>query len=175
VHRDPNKGEVFDFLNDKEDLDGFRSYYTITWENDKSEISFNLFDWGHILELALHYGWTPMGTKPSDLTIGEHWEGGYTSNDYQIVISEDATNLGKALEKALTDIPDIDLGGTFNNGIEVNGDNLEDIVKAIYVGVKLQRGLSEELLLKKFSGKASKKYIRKFIDFCNEGNGFIIS
>jgi len=39
VHRDPNKGEVFDFLNDKEDLDGFRSYYTITWENDKHKFT----------------------------------------------------------------------------------------------------------------------------------------
>jgi hypothetical protein len=26
---------VFDFLNDKEDKDGFKSYYTITWENNE--------------------------------------------------------------------------------------------------------------------------------------------
>lgn len=143
--------------------------------NHKSEFSFNFFDWGHILELALHYGWTPLGTKPSDLTIGENWKGGYTSNDYQIVMAEDAINIGKALEKALTDIPDIELGGSFNKEIEVKGDNIEDIAREIYVGVKLQRGLSFELLIKKLSGKASKEYIRKFIDFCNEGIGFMIS
>jgi hypothetical protein len=39
VHRDTNKGEVFDFLNDKEDQDGFRSFYTITWENDKHKFT----------------------------------------------------------------------------------------------------------------------------------------
>ena len=39
VHPDPIKGEVFDFLNDKEDQDGFRLYYTITWENDKHKFT----------------------------------------------------------------------------------------------------------------------------------------
>lgn len=33
IRKDPIKGTIFDFLNDNEDNDGFRSYYTIVWEN----------------------------------------------------------------------------------------------------------------------------------------------
>jgi hypothetical protein len=35
VREDPEEGVVFDFLNDKKDADGFKSYFTITWENDE--------------------------------------------------------------------------------------------------------------------------------------------
>jgi hypothetical protein len=35
IKEDPLKGTYFDFLNDREEKDGFRSFYTITWENDK--------------------------------------------------------------------------------------------------------------------------------------------
>jgi len=35
LRADPTEGFVFDFLNDKKDRDGFKSYYTITWENDE--------------------------------------------------------------------------------------------------------------------------------------------
>jgi hypothetical protein len=142
--------------------------------NDKSEFSFNFFDWGHVLELALHYGWTPMGTKPSDLTGNKDWDGGYTSNDYQFVLPEDAINISKALEKAILDIPDIDLGGSFNKEFIAEGNTLEGMVKAIYNCQQSLRGLSMELLLQKFSGESNKKYIRKFIDFCYEGRGFSI-
>jgi hypothetical protein len=34
IHAEPDEEAVFDFLNDKTDAEGFRSYYTITWEND---------------------------------------------------------------------------------------------------------------------------------------------
>jgi hypothetical protein len=33
IYENPNEGLVFDFLNDKTDQEGFRSYVTITWEN----------------------------------------------------------------------------------------------------------------------------------------------
>jgi hypothetical protein len=32
---DPNEEQVFDILNDKEDDEGFKSHWTITWENDE--------------------------------------------------------------------------------------------------------------------------------------------
>ena len=35
VREDPEDGVAFDFLNDKKEKDGFKSYYTITWENDE--------------------------------------------------------------------------------------------------------------------------------------------
>jgi hypothetical protein len=143
--------------------------------NDKSEISFNFFDWGHVLELALHYGWTPMGSEQRDLRISKDWKGGYTSNDWQYVLPEDAINIAKALEKALMGIPDIDVSGPLNSDIIVDGNSIEDIGNTIFDFEKAQRGLPVELLLKKFSGKENKEYIKRFIDFCNEGCGFTIS
>jgi hypothetical protein len=143
--------------------------------NDKSEISFNFFDWGHVLELALHYGWTAIGTEQRDLENYKDWNGSYTSSDWQYVLPEDAINIAIALEKALMDIPDIDLSGPLNSGFIVDGNSIGDLGNAIFDHEKLHRGLPVELLLKKFSGEGSKKHIRRFIAFCNEGSGFIIS
>jgi hypothetical protein len=143
--------------------------------NDKSEISFNFFDWGHVLELALHYGWTAIGTEQRDLENYKDWNGSYTSCDFQYVFPKDAINIANALEKSLWDIPDIDLNEPFNTDIFVEGNTLGDIGNTIFEFEKAHRGLPVELLLKKFSGEGSKKHIRRFIAFCNEGSGFIIS
>jgi hypothetical protein len=35
VREDPDEGIVLDFLNDKKDSEGFKSYFTITWGNDE--------------------------------------------------------------------------------------------------------------------------------------------
>jgi hypothetical protein len=35
IKDDPIEGQVIDILNDKKDEEGFKSYITITWENDK--------------------------------------------------------------------------------------------------------------------------------------------
>lgn len=39
IHRDPINGEVFDFLNDKRDQEGFSSFYTIIWENEEHKFT----------------------------------------------------------------------------------------------------------------------------------------
>ena len=143
--------------------------------NERSEISFNFFDWGHVLELALHYGWTPMGTEQRDLKISKDWNGSYTSCDFQYVLPADAINIAIALEKAFMDIPDIDESGTLNSDFVADVNSIGDIGSAIFNHEKSQRALPVELLLKKFSGKGSKKHIRRFITFCNEGIGFLIS
>jgi hypothetical protein len=143
--------------------------------NDKGEISFNFSDWGHVLELALHYGWTAMGTEQRDLENYKDWNGSYTSCDGQEVLPEDAINIAKALERALWDIPGIDLSGPHNTDIIVEVNTFGDIGKAIFENEKSNRGLPVTTLLKKFSGQGSKKHIRRFIAFCNEGSGFIIS
>ncbi|MBN1186494.1 MAG: hypothetical protein JXB49_29735 [Bacteroidales bacterium] len=39
IHTRPNEATVFDFLNDKEDHAGFRSYFTITWENKEHKFT----------------------------------------------------------------------------------------------------------------------------------------
>jgi hypothetical protein len=143
--------------------------------NERSEIGFNFFDSGQVLELALHYGWTAIGTEQRDLENYKDWNGSYTSSDWQYVLPEDAINIAIALEKALMDIPDIDLSGTLNSGFIVDGNSFGDLGNAIFNHEKLHSGLPVSLLLKKFSGKGSKKNIKIFIAFCNVGSGFIIS
>ena len=39
IHVESGEDTVFDFLNDKTDPEGFRSYYTITWENDNHKFT----------------------------------------------------------------------------------------------------------------------------------------
>ena len=65
--------------------------------------------WAKALELAELYGWRPMGTcSPSHLDLEKlnaEWDGGYMTNDGQIVKAVDALLLAFALEKALDGIP----------------------------------------------------------------------
>lgn len=63
---------------------------------------FNIHSWGHVLNIASDYGWQPMGTY---IRKDYEWEGGYRSNDGQIVRKQDALNLAYALEKVLLVLP----------------------------------------------------------------------
>jgi hypothetical protein len=68
--------------------------------------------WCRYLNLALKHGWEPAGTTPcewlnedgtpcEEMNVGrEKWEGGYNSNDHQIVSEADARNLAAALARA---------------------------------------------------------------------------
>jgi len=61
--------------------------------------------WGYLLRLAHQYGWEPQGTEGPDwgdewAPFGD-WDGGYVTNDHQIVKAEDAQNMAAALKKAL--------------------------------------------------------------------------
>lgn len=66
--------------------------------------------WLHILELAKEYGWEPLGTIPptfdDPLRNLEYkgWEGGYDTNEFQIVTDVDSAEMASALENALQDI-----------------------------------------------------------------------
>jgi hypothetical protein len=58
--------------------------------------------WTYIMTLALAHGWKPLGTRLSDdYGIDPDWDGGYGSNDGQVVTAEDADALATALERAL--------------------------------------------------------------------------
>lgn len=142
--------------------------------NSKHEFSVNFFDWGHILELALYYGWTPMGTILNDTNRKESWRGGYSSCDGQYVVPEDAVNIGKALEKALIDIPDSNFSNTINSEITGEVKTLDELAHLIFKTEREQRGLPLVSLLQKFSGKANKEYVEKLIAFCFTGEGFYI-
>ena len=66
--------------------------------------------WLHILELAEEYDWEPLGTIPPRFNDPlrnleyEDWEGGYDTNDFQIVTDVDSTEMASALENALQDM-----------------------------------------------------------------------
>jgi hypothetical protein len=93
------------------------------------------YSWSKVLRLGVMFGWEPAGTEANvdfvlcckygipeaegggftgtqeerDLFAEEvrrEWDGGYCSNDYQIITAEDARNLADALERALPDVPD---------------------------------------------------------------------
>jgi hypothetical protein len=86
-------------------------------KNKIGSIHFNWSGWHEILRVANEYGWKPMGTTlepfeavnitTGEVTImnedGEDWDGGYGSNDFQVVSEEDALNMREALLKALAD------------------------------------------------------------------------
>ena len=60
---------------------------------------FSLSGWSMCLERAIAFGWNPKGTvAPKEL--GE-WNGGYHSNDFQLVTDHDARALGEALLRAI--------------------------------------------------------------------------
>lgn len=68
------------------------------------------------VEIGQQLGWVPAGTlapcwrNPDTGDVKGHlnWEGGYVSNDFQEVTSEDAAAWATALERALPDVPDED-------------------------------------------------------------------
>jgi hypothetical protein len=53
-------------------------------------------DWDRCMGLAEEFGWHPAGTAPPDDWQGS-WDGGYYSNDLQMVEESDARALGEAL------------------------------------------------------------------------------
>ena len=127
--------------------------------NTNGSFRFNLFAWHRLLILAQYFGWKPMGTVPSERItkcyLGDrdsdkkavqefikNWEGGYDSNDFQLVVKEDALNLADALMKAMEVLPD-------------EGLDLEYF--------------SKDRAIDYFSGRAWRNYLKEFIQFCNNG------
>ena len=73
------------------------------------KLYYNFTGYPKLIELALQYGWEPLGTTmPSwhDEKIGKRddWPGIYCSNDHQVVSAEDANNMADALERSIADI-----------------------------------------------------------------------
>lgn len=64
------------------------------------EASFNWNTWHSALNVALKFGWTPVGTS-APLNFGREWCGSYTSNDFQTVTDSDARALASALLQAV--------------------------------------------------------------------------
>ena len=116
------------------------------------------FSWHKLLRVAERSGWRPVGTLLPSERMEEipdgRWDGGYTSNDYQIVTAVDAEHLATALERALPDISDADMLApvrTEEGGIVIapDGPEIDD--------------------LDWFCGPESKEHIRAFIRYCRAG------
>jgi len=119
--------------------------------------SFRIIIWPLLLILATNYGWEPAGTETpfiyeSDEAKLGKWEGGYCSNDGQVVTSDDAAALADALERALMDIPD-----------QPSDVNMEDLLRLKDLK---QQGLNV------FGGW--KPIIVKFIKLCRKGAFYIL-
>ena len=127
--------------------------------------SWNIFQWGKLLDLAERYGWTPAGTLAPDPdpvfddpgSPPAPWDGGYFWNDFQRVADADAANLAAAIERALPDIPDHDAMG--HKTIDVGP--FKGIDPAVSVSA-----------LELFSG-GIKDRVKDFIAYCRRG-GFKI-
>ena len=74
---------------------------------DGAYFRWSLHYWEAVLDLAMRYGWRPVGTVSPQRAVVEHiiWDGSYAANSGQTVTTEDAEMMAAALEKALPDIP----------------------------------------------------------------------
>jgi hypothetical protein len=59
--------------------------------------------WTFLLYLAQEYGWEMEGTQAPDGVDQAEWDGGYASNDGQVVSKKDASSFADALERAVVD------------------------------------------------------------------------
>ncbi|HSL28290.1 MAG TPA: hypothetical protein VK900_03740 [Anaerolineales bacterium] len=141
--------------------------------------------WIKVLNLAMAYGWQPMGTRLSsviesyrfDTEEWDEWDGTYLTNDGQTVIAEDALALAVALERALHDIPDfnIEIRHVAAPQKEDPLENLSPVEQAI-----MQAGLEQHLLglreihpFEYFAGD-EKLHLAGFIKFCRLGSFTIL-
>ncbi len=65
---------------------------------------FRSYGWHACLDLALAFGWQPAGTVAWHEYTGppSKWDGGYLTDDFQIVTDYDAKALAAALRRALS-------------------------------------------------------------------------
>ncbi len=126
-------------------------------------MGFTVFDWAIILKIARTYGWVPSGTtlelekpwNPSYDGGDFSWSGAYDSNDGQKVSSADASNLSRALSKALSDVPNEDRLAKLRDS--EGGGDFEKLRNANFSPIDW------------FSGPERKQVLVAFIQFCQQG------
>lgn len=175
--------------------------FTISSESTLSrtavKFEFDLPDWHFLIELAERNGWRPAGTVfqgiAPELVIlefggrdaegaEEDWDRAlreecflrdYFSNSGQMVLPDDANNLGKALQRALPDLPVHDALGS-----KRREDALPLRVAQWLEMLPDQKLTPDNRVLvtafEWFSGQ-SKQGVSAFGQFCRRGTGFYIS
>lgn len=132
----------------------------------------NTLAFSKLLHLAYIFGWHPRGTEPpsfdegGSIPIGScDWDGSYFGNSFQFVTEEDAKEIAVSLKKSLQYIPDT-----------YEGESLRKLVdECMFLGRKEFDQMSEgekDQFLSAFTGLED--YLKKFIDFCEDG-GFLVS
>jgi hypothetical protein len=103
----------------------------MTLEGPSETFHCTVFDWGALLDIAVEFGWLPLGTVVDAEELkdfpGGVWDGNYQTNDMQRVLESDAAELADALERALKHISERDL----LNDIRVAGVGLPGRVAQI--------------------------------------------
>ncbi|HEX5808769.1 MAG TPA: hypothetical protein VFY25_08905 [Anaerolineales bacterium] len=145
--------------------------------------------WVKALNLAVFYGWQPLGTRLSSVIESygfgieeweewEEWDGTYLTNDGQSVIAEDALALAAALERALDDIPDFKIEN--QRPVETEKEDhrpekLTPVERAVIEGGLKDHlsGLMEIHPFEYFAGD-EKRHLAGFIKFCRLGSFTIL-
>ena len=142
--------------------------------------------WIKVLNLAMSYGWQPMGTRLTSVIEGysfdveewEEWDGTYLSNDGQTVLADDARALAAALELALDDIPDSPPEHPRSVAKASESEVLETLspVERAVIEAGLEDHLSGLLEIHPFAYFAGdeKLHLTSFIKFCRLGSFTIL-
>jgi hypothetical protein len=134
--------------------------------------------WAKALELAMSYGWRPMGTQPPShldfYKLEADWHGTYLTNDGQTVKAEDALLLACALERSLEDISDTNIKTDWNFEMSVEDDLPEWLSpeEREMIEEELQDGLLDMMGVHPFEYFAGdeKEHLKEFIRFCRLGS-----
>ena len=142
--------------------------------------------WIRVLNLAMFYGWQPMGTRLSSVVESydfemeewDEWDGTYLTNDGQSIIAEDALALAAALERSLDDIPDFKIA-IHRVGETEKPNTLLEKLSPVERAV-MEAGLNDHLLefmeihpFEYFAGD-EKLHLEGFIKFCRLGSFTIL-
>ena len=139
--------------------------------------------WIKVLNLAMFYGWQPMGTRLSSMIEccgfeAEEWDGTYLTNEGQTVIAKDAFALAAALERSLDDIPDFIIENDRVVEIEEENDRPEMLspVERAVIESGLEDHLRELMEIHPFEYFAGdeKLHLVDFIKFCRLGSFTIL-
>ena len=171
------------------------------FKNASGNFRLNYFAWPCALTLAKNFGWEPMGTVlqneavriPDGLDISDDeyvkrtvksWKGYYDYSEFQLVIKEDALNLGRALKKAVEVIPDerVFIDGfsvsVIADGIPIESNgakNKDDFLKIISNRIleDNKKSKKQSYAIARFSGLGNKAHLNDFIKFCMNGEFYI--
>lgn len=135
-------------------------------EGAGGDIWASVFEWGQLLRLAQTYGWVPAGTVLDEPNVD--WNGGYQTNDWQRVTTDDASNLADALSRALPDLPSDEKRRSVAVPVELPPEFHNLPTNPVFDCFSLE-DMERLTPLDWFGGDDGRKSVQKYIDFCRAG------